>query len=156
MKLYLVTLFPSYFLLRVYLIYKTGLYARNLIGLNFILLTFGKNDLIWTHHVGLSKLDQQQVRLKCTKCTYLLALLSHIINPDKIFLQNHVTQIFISVSYLESNLESIVSNLPIRMLPESHYLHSGYFGPVRRSWQSDGRDEVSKSEASTFLFVESP
>ena len=75
------------------------------------------------------------------------------LNPDKIFLQNHVTQIFISVSYLESNLESIVSNLPIRMLPESHYLHSGYFGPVRRSWQSDGRDEVSKSEASTFLFV---
>ena len=33
------------------------------------------------------------------------------------------------------------------MLPESHYLHSGYFGPVRRSWQSDGRDEVSKSQA---------
>ena len=32
------------------------------------------------------------------------------------------------------------------MLPESHYLHSGYFGPVRRSWQSDGRDEVSKSQ----------
>ena len=74
MKLYLVTLFPSYFLLRVYLIYKTGLYARNLIGLNVILLTFEKNDLIWTHHVGLSKLDQQQVRLRCTKCTYLLAL----------------------------------------------------------------------------------
>ena len=78
------------------------------------------------------------------------------INSHEIFLKNHFIQIFILVSYLESNLESIVSNLPIRMLPESHYLHSGYFGQVRRNWQSDGRDEVSKSQASIFLFVELP
>merc|ERR1712110_408879 len=58
-----------------------------------------------------------------------------------------------TVSYLESNLESIVSNLPIRMLPESHYLHSGYFGPVRRSWQSDGRDEISGKNLMWPIFV---
>merc|ERR1712110_53876 len=58
-----------------------------------------------------------------------------------------------TVSYLESNLESIVSNLPIRMLSESHYLHSGYFGPVRRSWQSDGRDEISGKNLMWPIFV---